>query len=241
MSNLYDIIDSHIKRLKSSIHTSIPAVVTKVNTEGDNITTISASIVVNKVYSTGDIYKRPEINNIPLLYPSSSDFSLTFPVKVGDTVLLLFSQEDISTFIFEGNTSSTPNTLRKFDINDPIAIPCVQPVTSNIKAHKDNFQITFNDFKLSVKPSGETSLETSTSVSTNAQNLIESVTERYTVDSSITEVTSDTVTIGNGSVDIVQYLSDLTDEISKITVGGTPIDNKAKFEVLKEQIDTLIP
>lgn len=239
MIPLYEVIDSHIKRLKNSIHTSIPATVTKVNTEGDNITTISASIVVNKVYSTGDIYKRPDINNIPLLYPSSSDFSLTFPVKVGDTVLLLFSQEDISTFIFEGSTGSNPNTLRKFDINDPIAIPCIHPVNSNIKAHKDNFQITFNDFKLSVKPSGETSLKTNTSVSTNAQNLIESVTERYTVDSNSTEITSDTVSIGNSTVEIVDYLSQLTDEISKITVGGVPIDNLAKFVELKALIDTL--
>ena len=40
-------------------------------------------------------------------------------------------------------------------------------------------------------------------------------------------------------MDIVGYLSDLTEEISKITVGGTPIDNKAAFESLKGLIDTL--
>lgn len=233
MITTYDVIDSHIQRLKSQMYTSLPAVITKVNTEGDKITTISASLVVNKVYSTGDIYKRPDIENIPLLYPSSTGFSITYPVKVGDIVLLLFTQEDMSKCIFEGSTSDNPNTLRKFDINDAIAIPCVQPVTSDIKAHKDNFQITFNDFTLSVTPSGETSLTTNGKVQVNTESSSEWNTESYTV-------RSNTVDIGNSSVNIVQYLSGLTEEISKITVGGTPIDNKAQFETLKSQIDQLL-
>ena len=66
----------------------------------------------------------------------------------------------------------------------------------------------------------------------DAKSAIETYRESYTVD-------TNKVVIGNSSVDIVGYLSDLTEEISKITVGGTPIDNKAAFESLKGLIDTL--
>ncbi|QHZ59744.1 baseplate spike [Alteromonas phage vB_AmeM_PT11-V22] len=239
MINLTEVIQSHINKAMFNLNTCVPAYITEVVEKGDFIKEVSVRIVNQKSYKSGEIFERNEITNVPILFPSSSEGIVSFPVKVGDTVLLLFSQEDVDTFLHDGTKDKPPQSFRKFSLTDAIAVPCVHPTNSDIKAHKDNFQITFNDFKLSVKPSGETSLETNTSVSTNAQNLIESVTGRYKVDSSITEVTSDTVTIGNGSVDIVQYLSDLTEEISNITVGGTPIDNKAKFTELKALIDEL--
>lgn len=235
----FEAINSHIEKFKTKLNTCLPANIVAVNLQEDSIISVDVEVVNFRFYKSDKTsVKRPPVFNVPLLFPSNRRGIVSFPVEVGDTVLLLFCQEDIDNFL-DGDTESTPNTFRKFSLTDAIAIPCIHPTNSDIKAHKDNFQITFNDFKLSVKPSGETSLETSTSVSTNAQNLIQSTTERYTVDSSITEVTSDTVTIGNGSVDIVQYLSDLTHEISNITVGGTPIDNKDKFTELKALIDEL--
>ncbi len=237
---LGEAINSHIFNLKDNLKTSIPCEIVEINLLNgeDLIESVSIKPVTDRLYSDGLIVESEVITNVPLLFPSNSKGTLSYPVSVGDYVVALFSQADIQKWLATGKRG-VPQTFRKFSLTDAVAIPCIHPTNSDIKAHKDNFQITFNDFKLSVKPSGETSIETSTSVSTNAQNLIQSTTERYTVDSSITEVTSDTVTIGNGSVDIVQYLSDLTDEISNITVGGTPIDNKDKFTELKALIDEL--
>lgn len=233
MTTTAQLIDSFLFKFENKLNTCVPAYITEVVIKGDYIDNISARIVNHKQYRSGEVFKRAEISNIPVLFPSSSEGIMSFPLKVGDPVLLVFAQEDVDTFLQEGLIDEAPRTFRKFSLSDTIAIPCLHPTNSDIKAHKDNFQITFNDFTLSVKPSGDTSLTTNGKVQVNTESSSEWTTEGYTV-------RSNSVDIGNGSVNIVQYLSDLTDEISKITVGGTPIDNKAQFEALKSQIDQLL-
>lgn len=231
MISLYETIDSHIQNLKNTLHTSIPAIITKTITEGDYIRYVEVKPVVNKVFEDGSILESHTIGKVPLVFPSSSNGALTYPVSTGDCVLLMIPHADIQNWLKGGNVG-TPQTFRKFSLTDAVAIPCIHPTNSEVKAHKDNFQITFNDFTLSVTPSGDTSLETNANVSVKANNASESYTEAY-------EVKSSKVIIGNNTTDLVSYLSDLTDEISKITVGGTPIDNKTQFESLKAKIDSL--
>lgn len=232
MTTLPEVIGSFINKFKNSLNTCVPAYITEVVTEGDYIKWVSVRIVNNKAYRNGEVFKRQEITNVPVMFPSSSAGIMSFPLKVDDPVMLMFAQEDVDKFLHDGVKDESPQSFRKFSLTDAVAIPCIHPTNSSIKAHKDNFQISFNDFKLSVKPSGETSLETNDNVLVEAKSSIETYRESYTVD-------TNKVVIGNSSVDIVGYLSDLTEEISKITVGGTPIDNKAAFESLKGLIDTL--
>lgn len=232
MIDLYDVIDSHIESFKSNLYTSIPCVITNVITEGEHIKWVNVKPCVDHLFESGEVIEAHTIAKVPLVFPSNNQGILSYPVSVGDSVLVLFAHNDFQKWLSSGQTGR-PQTFRKFSLTDAIAIPCVQPVTSDIKAHKDNFQITFNDFTLSVTPSGETSLTTNGKVQVNTESSSEWNTESYTV-------RSNSVDIGNSSVNIVQYLSDLTDEISKITVGGAPIDNKAQFETLKSQIDQLL-
>lgn len=233
MTTLPEVIESFISKFKSNLNTCVPAYITEVVTEGDYIKWVSVRIVNHKAYKNGEVFKRQEITNVPLLFPSSSEGIMSYPVKTGDPVLLMFSQEDIDKFLHDGLVDESPNTFRRFSMTDAVAIPCIHPTNSSIKAHKDNFEIVFNEFKLSVSPSGKTSIETNSDITIDAENATESYTGTYTVD-------SPKVSIGNDTVDIVSYLSDLTEEISNITVGGAPIDNKAAFLTLKEQIDSLI-
>lgn len=229
----YEAIKSHVDKFKNSLNTVIPAEIVAVNLEEDYITSVDVDIVNFQFYKSDKVkIKRPTIYNVPLLFPSSSAGTVSYPVKVGDSVLLLFCQEDIDNFL-QGNPAGVPNTFRKFSLTDAVALPCFQKSASGVKAHKDDFQITFNDFRLSVTPSGELSIKTNRTVNVEAESCSESYTEDLTV-------TAERVSIGNSSVNIVQYLTDLTDEISKTTVGGVPLDNKAAFEALKAQIETLL-
>ncbi|QDP64743.1 MAG: putative spike protein [Prokaryotic dsDNA virus sp.] len=232
MTTLPEVIDSFINKFKNSLNTCVPAYITEVVTEGDYIKWVSVRIVNHKAYKNGEVFKRQEITNVPVMFPSSSEGIVSFPLKVDDPVMLMFAQEDIDKFLHDGTKDESPQTFRKFSLTDAVAIPCIHPTSSSIKAHKDNFQVTFKDFKLSVTPSGETSLTTKDNVVIDAKSSVQSYREAYSVD-------TNKVIIGNSTVDIVSYLSDLTDEISKITVGGTPIDNKAAFETLKSLIDTI--
>lgn len=231
MISLYETIDSHIRNLRSTLHTSIPATITKLRTEGEYISSVDVKPINNKVFEDGSVLESHTISRVPLVHPSSSEGIVSFPLKEGDTVLILIPHADIQGWVKNGTTGN-PQTFRKFSLTDAVAIPCIHPTNSPVKAHKDNFQITFNDFTLSVTPSGKTSLTTKDNVVIDAKSSVQSYREAYSVD-------TNKVIIGNSNVDIVSYLSELTDEISKITVGGTPIDNKAAFESLKDKIDTL--
>lgn len=228
---LGEAINSHIFNLKDNMKTSIPCKVVGVNTEGDYITSVNIQPVVDRLYSDGLIVEAGIVYNVPVQFPSCQYGILSFPINVGDHVLGIFCHNDIQRWLSSGSRG-VPSTQRKFSFTDAVAIPCIQPNTSDIKPHKDNLNISFNDFSLSVTPFGDVNLKTNSNIYIDAENSTEEVSEGYSV-------TASRVTIGNGNVDLVSYLSSLTDAISAITVEGVPIDNLADFVSLKTEIDEL--
>ena len=75
-----------------------------------------------KVYSTGEVIDYPVITSVQAVSPSTSQTMIHLPLVVGDLVLLVFSQEeidDIKTGVVE---QYTPDTRRKLDLSDAIAI-----------------------------------------------------------------------------------------------------------------------
>ena len=244
----FEAISSHVERFKDTINTTLPCEVTSLELDdsGERIVSVSVKPFSDKYYK-GDnsVMSRPEIYGVPLLFPSGDNGMFSFPVKVGDFVLVIFAQEDIDNFL-AGN-KGVPRTLRKFSYNDAIAIPCIHPHTSYVKPHKDNVELFYKETNLSIKPDGTVSLktnnnvnvETTTDVNVTSQSENHSANSSYNVDTQRVGLNAQSVYIGNGSVDIVGYLKELTDEVANITVGGIPIDNKALVEALSTKISSL--
>lgn len=65
----------------------------------------------------------PLLLNVPVAYPSNSEYSITFPLKKGDECLVLFSDLSIDNFWEKGNVQN-PIEDRRHDLSDGIAIPC---------------------------------------------------------------------------------------------------------------------
>ena len=231
MSTEYNAIDSHIERLKNTIYTSVPAKVTKVNTEGDSIYSVSAKPINDKLWRDGLLLTRKPIPNIPLVFPSGGGGLLSFPVKEGDYVLLLFSQEDIDNFLSKGEDSGKPNTLRKFSLTDAIAIPCVYPLGDDLKPSQDDVEIKFKDSVIRVDSEGNVEIESSKDITASSEGKI-----------NIT--TGSTFSVQNETVELISLLSDFLEDCSQITTptifgGTTPINNLASFTSLKAKIDTM--
>lgn len=73
-----------------------------------------------------DQHSLPIINNVPLVFPGAGGYRLTFPVSVGDPVLLIFADRSIDSWTTNGQESA-PADLRTHHIADAIAVPGLRP------------------------------------------------------------------------------------------------------------------
>lgn len=70
----------------------------------------------------------PLLLNVPVVFPSNSEYAVTFPLKKGDECLVLFSDLSIDNFWQKGNVQN-PIEDRRHDLSDGIAIPCNMSLT----------------------------------------------------------------------------------------------------------------
>ena len=75
-----------------------------------------------KVYSTGEVIDYPIITSVQAISPSTSQTMIHLPLVVGDVVLLVFSQEELDDVKSGSVSKYTPETRRKLDLSDAIAI-----------------------------------------------------------------------------------------------------------------------
>jgi hypothetical protein len=127
--------------------------------------------VIRRKYRDEDDQDFSQILGVPLIYPSSSTAAITFPVNVGDTVLLVFAQRSIDSFKAGDGNVSTPEDFRDFDIRDAIAIPGLFPFKNSINnpakrnlAHNTTDVVVVNNIgtaseaEIRIKQSGEIKL-----------------------------------------------------------------------------------
>ena len=70
----------------------------------------------------------PLLLNVPVVFPSNSEYAVTFPLEKGDECLVLFSDLSIDNFWEKGNVQN-PIEDRRHDLSDGIAIPCNMSLT----------------------------------------------------------------------------------------------------------------
>lgn len=86
----------------------------------------------------------PLLTNVPVMFPSNSKYSVTFPLAKGDECLVLFSDLSIDNFWEKGNVQN-PIEDRRHDLSDGIAIPCNLSLTKERKTYEDGILISSPD------------------------------------------------------------------------------------------------
>lgn len=64
----------------------------------------------------------PVLPDVPLVFPSGGGFSLTFPIAIGDEVLVIFASRCIDTW-WQSGATGTQAEFRMHDLSDGFAIP----------------------------------------------------------------------------------------------------------------------
>lgn len=135
-------IDSSLKDL----HTCLPGEVISFN-PAEQTADIQPSI---KRLLNGKLVNLPVLKAVPIRYQRSSDFSITFPLVVGDHVLLIFCERSIDTWLEQGGIKG-PDDIRRHSLSDAFALPMMYGQPDKIT--------DFDADNLEIKSSGGTSVK----------------------------------------------------------------------------------
>jgi hypothetical protein len=145
---IYETINAAIKQFQAELNTCLPARI-----ENYNHAAQSASVqpLLDRRLLTSDGSEPealPIIPSVPVVWPRSGGASLTFPVRTGDTCLLVFSQRSLDRWKAEGG-QVTPDDGRKHALADAVAIMGVQALEGgDYPADNDNVRLLYNGCQL---------------------------------------------------------------------------------------------
>ena len=113
------------------IYTALPGIVLKVHDSGETLL-VDIQPSVSVLTKTEEIFHRPVVLNVPVQMPASNKAGFLFPVDVGDTMLMVFSQDAIDNFKYGDGKPTAPNDYRRYNVRDCVAIPGVFPKAGSV-------------------------------------------------------------------------------------------------------------
>jgi hypothetical protein len=109
---------------------------------------------LNQTYNDGEEIVLPIIHNVPVIHPAAGGASITFPVNVGDNVLLVFSERSLEEWLNVGD-KVTPDDPRQNNLTDAVAHLGLNPFsTTSPAANNTDLLIKYDGSEVKLKPSG---------------------------------------------------------------------------------------
>lgn len=164
---LVDVLNGLVDYRLLTLNTQLPAVVTSVDYENNHL---DARPLVSTRYSDERQVPFPELFDVPFLIVSGNAGSarITFPIKVGDTVLIQFSQRDGQGFMqSDGRTQVKSFSGTTHGLYPILALPCLYTNRSSKATDPDNIVIENGSTSITMNPSGVVTVNTPTAIFTN--------------------------------------------------------------------------
>lgn len=150
------VLKDAIRAALLNVNTCLPGVVTSVDVAAGKC---DAKPVLRRKFASGEIVDLPVITNVPIAQLRAGKAFVSVPVKVGDYVLLVFSQRSIDLWLTSGG-SVDPKDPRSHALSDAIAYPGVYPFSDPpAGALADALVIKNDQSTIIVKPNGEIKVE----------------------------------------------------------------------------------
>ena len=116
---MLDIILDSIRANQLELNTLLPGVITKYDPATQ---TASVQPSLKRTFISPEVViSRPEIDDVPVIFPRSGQQGVVFPVNRGDSVLLLFCQRSLDDWLDNGGEVQV-NDSRLHNLNDAIAL-----------------------------------------------------------------------------------------------------------------------
>lgn len=204
-------INAVMSNYMDDLYVALPATVIGVQKLSDGL--IDVQPLINKVYPDGSKTECADIYSVPVIMPCTLTSSITMPVNQGDTVLLIFSQQDLDTFKNGADTPHDPSSFRTFDLNDAVALIGLSPI------NKSRFSATNHKREFD-----NTSLIISHNVGTENESF-----SKYSNDGSITIDAVKSLNLNSPEINIkaetINVNSTILDIKSKVMIDGMNLNN----------------
>lgn len=141
-------------KLSRDIRVAMPAKI--VSFDSTKQTIVAQPLIREKIINrqTGEVkfMDLPQLLDVPVHFPQGGNFVLTFPMVVGDEVLIIFNDMCIDSWWESGGVQNW-NDRRRHDLSDAMAIPginSVPRVIGNISTTATELRSKDNSTKISV-------------------------------------------------------------------------------------------
>lgn len=114
------LIATMIEQALDDVHTALPARVERFNPQ--TLRGEVVPLVKRKVEQGGEPEALPPILDVPFQMPKAGPFIMRFPVRRGDTVLVVFSERALDYIMTDGEPQD-PRLRRRHALDDAIALP----------------------------------------------------------------------------------------------------------------------
>ncbi len=163
---LEELLELAIKSFLGDLHTALPGRVEEYSPDAQKVD-VKPLIKRRIVHEDGTelLEELPIIPDVPVLFPRSAGFFMSFPIVRGDLVMLHFVERSIDKYLETEGEDTDPDEFRTHDLTDAVAVPGFYPFklpiqdinTTNLVLGKDEggIQIHFTpEGSLEVKLSG---------------------------------------------------------------------------------------
>lgn len=202
-----DLVELILQNRLNEFHTCIPGRIVEYDATKQEATV--QPLIKRRYYDAGPnadgIQEQPPIVAVPVVFPSAGTGILSFPVKVGDIVLILFSERSLDNWLFsDGASLIDPQDHRQFNYSDAIAIPGIYPFQKALGGSTTDVELRMNsgtasECKVALKPNGDV-------VITSPAKVIVNSTGNTEVNAANVNVTASTSTF-NGNVSVTGDIS----------------------------------
>ncbi len=118
---IVDIFNKYIESILDDIHTVLPGQILTYYGHTQRKAQIQLMVKLRNV--NNQIMETPPIDDVPVIFPGTKNFSFLFPLVKGDGVLVLFSEASLGAFLNSGTVAVEADDLNRFALTDAIAIP----------------------------------------------------------------------------------------------------------------------
>lgn len=123
--DIVDVLTEFVDSRLENVHTSLPA---QIVSYVEATRTAIVKLLVSLVRPNGDILEVPIIDNVPVMFPASATFTLTYPLLPGDKGIVIFAETGIGNYLAgTGDIEVEADSPARFQLTDAMFLPGVYP------------------------------------------------------------------------------------------------------------------
>lgn len=132
MKEVYDALDAWVGDAVAGLHVSTVGRIESYDAAKQRAEVqpmIRRGVVLEDGTRTTELH--PIITDVPVVFPGSGGYSITWPIAKGDTVLLVFADQSLDRWLPRGDIVD-PADDRSHTLTDAIAIPGIRPFSAPV-------------------------------------------------------------------------------------------------------------